>query len=37
MRIQTYEEYVNTLAYKDDEDFMTEEEYFRMVEESKMD
>lgn len=37
MRTQTYEEYVSTLAYRDDEDFMTEEEYFRMLEESMMD
>lgn len=37
MRISTYEEYLRTLPYRDEEEFMTEEEYFRMVEESKLD
>lgn len=37
MRSLTYEEYIETVKYNDNEEHLTEKEYYRMIEESKMD
>lgn len=37
MRTLTYEEYLEIVKYNDNEKHLTEKEYYKMIEESKMD